>query len=335
MVTRMRILHVLIGAVVAIAAGTAHAERTAILVAGNATPHERDVSLSAITASVAAQGGDIVNATFTAKETALIRQCLTKDAPWTCMRSAVTSKGIEQLVIGSIDTGSTANGPSLELTGHLVVATLNYAIADKRHCDPCTDDLLTNLAGELTQSQLRRLAVLRARTLVAVHTMPRGARVTFDRETQGAGELVIPTYPGGHTVQVELEGYHVETRTVTAVEGKTIEVNVTLRPNGKPVQRPIEHVRPSRTVPILIGSVGIAALITGGVLIATHGTPSTDPNASQDEFYYATRTPGIAMAVGGALVIGASVYLWRRQSRSAVIAAPVSGGATVGWYTSF
>jgi PEGA domain len=332
----MRILFLLIGAVLLVSSGDARADGTAILISGTAPKHELELSRSAMAASVQAQGGKLVHAPFTAKDASLVKKCLSNTTPWACMKAAVAAKGIDQLVVGSVDTGTSPMGaPAIRLSGYLVVASLDYAIAEERHCDPCTDDMLANLAGELTQAQLRRLAVVRGRTWIAVRTTPRGAHVTLDGEVQGASDAVIPTYPGTHTVRLELDGHAPETRSVEAIEGQTIEVSVPLRPKSGAGDTPLRPPpsRPSSLVPIVL-SMGAAALITGGMLIAVHDPHGPDLGP-REEYYYATRTPGIVTAISGALAVTVGLYLWRRQSRSSVTAAPLTRGAAVGWSTTF
>jgi hypothetical protein len=332
----MRVLLLLTCVVRLLSSGDVRADATAILIGGNAPQHERELSRSAMAASIQAQGGRVADAPFTSTDAALIKKCLSNATPWVCMKAAVGAKGIDQLVVGSVDTGTSSTGAlARRLSGYLVVASLDYAIAEERHCDPCTDDVLASLAGELAQAQLRRLAVVRGRTHVAIRTTPPGAFITFDGETQGASDAMIPTYPGSHTIRLELDGHHVETRMVEAVEGKTVEVSVTMRPGGGasgPPTRP--PPRPSRLIPIAVGGAGAAALITGGVLIIVHDPHGPDLGP-REEYYYATRTPGIVTAIGGAAAVAASVYLWRRQRRSTVTAAPTARGAAVGWITTF
>ncbi len=331
----MRVLLALICVVLLVSSGDVRADGTAILIGGNAPQHERELARAAMAASIQAQGGEMVDARFSSADAALVKKCLSNATPWVCMKAAAASKGIDQLVVGSVDTGTSPTGAlARRLSGYLVVASLDYAIAEERHCDPCTDDVLASLAGELVQAQLRRLAVVRGRTHVSIRTTPPGAHIAFDGETQGASDAVVPTYPGSHTIRLELEGHHVETRTVEAVEGRTVEVRVTMRPSGGARGAPIGSPRPSRRGPILVGSVGAAALITGGVLIVVHDPPGPDLGP-REEFYYATRTPGIVTAIGGAAAVAASIYLWRRRSRSTVTAAPTARGAAVGWITTF
>src|SRR5215212_5957296 len=90
----MRILLLLIGAVLLLYPGEVRADGTAILIAGNAPPHERELSQSAMAASIQAQGGKVVQAPFTSKDAALVKKCLSNAAPWVCMQAAVAPKGV-------------------------------------------------------------------------------------------------------------------------------------------------------------------------------------------------------------------------------------------------
>lgn len=330
----MRILLILIGFILALSSGDVRADGTAILIAGDAPPHERELSRAAMAASIQVQGGRVSNVPFSARDAELVTKCISNAVPWGCMKAAVASKGIDQLVIGAIDMTASATGAqAIRLSGYLIVSGLDFTIAEERHCDPCSDDVLTKLAGELAQTQLRRLAVVRGRTKIAVHTTPPGAFITFDGEPRGASESVIPTYPGSHTIRIELDGHHAEARTIEAVDGKTIEVEVPMRPKRVGKVRP-PPPRPSRLVPISVGGVGVVALITGGVLIAIHDPPGPEL-VQRHEYYYATLTPGIVTAICGVAAIGASVYLWRRTSRSAFTAVPVAHGGAVAWISRF
>jgi len=333
----MRILFILIGIVFALPSGDVRADGTAILIVGNAPQHERELSQAAMATSIQAQGRKVIDVSFSTRDVVLVKECVSNNASWTCMKAAVASRGIDQLVIASVDAGTSPMGLlETRLSGYLVVSDLDFAIAEGRHCSPCTDDVLKSLASDLAQTQLRRLAVVRGRTNIALHTTPPGAIITLDGEAQGASDIVISTYPGSHTVRLELDGHHVETRTVEVLDGKTVDVNVTMRPKSDGIPVPPPYSRPSRRVPILIGIAGVAAVITGGVLIAIND-PLPPPRAlvEQPKYYYPTRTPGIVTAIGGAAAIGLSVYLWRRQSRSAVTAARLSRGAAVTWMTTF
>lgn len=335
----MRIPPILIGIALVYPSRNAHADGTAILIAGNAPRHVRELSRSAMKASFEAQGRTIVDAVFTAKEKTFIQTCISNAAnapPWSCMEATVAPKGIDQLVVGSVDAEKSSPGELVvRLSGHLVASSLDIAISEERRCTPCSDDLLENVAGGLAQVQLRRLAVAHGRTKIAVRTIPHRALITFDGEARGLSDTVITTYPGSHTVRLELGGHRVETRTVEVVDGQTAEISVAMQPNDE--ENP-PHPRPSRLVPILIGSAGLAAVITGGALIAAHappGPPEREP--VRHEYYYSTRTPGIVTAISGAAAIGVSIYLWRRRSRSSVIAAPLSrdGGVAASWMTTF
>src|SRR5262245_8781181 len=199
----MRILLILIGIVIALLPSEVRADVTAILIAGNAPQHDRDLFRSTIETSFQGPGRKVINVPATARNAALAKECLSKVALWTCVKGAVAPKDkeVDQIVIGSVDaTPSPTGPPAIRLSGYLVVSDLDFAIAEERNCEPCTDSVLKSLAGELVQTQLRRLAVVRGRTNIAFHTTPPGATITLDDEARGESDAVIATFPGPHTI---------------------------------------------------------------------------------------------------------------------------------------
>ena len=64
--------------------------------------------------------------------------------------------------------------------------------------------------------------------VVKVKSVPRGARITFDSKPYATTDLAIKTYPGAHTITLELDGYETEQRTIVAAEEKTVEVSAEL-----------------------------------------------------------------------------------------------------------
>lgn len=334
----MHTLQLSIVIAVGLAWTAARAERTALLVSGTAPPHARELARSAMTAAVKAERSEVIATSFTQAEAETAKQCMASKPPWDCMKGLAKAKGIEQLVISSVDGGLSDTGePTVQITTYLLAKTLGHALVDRRYCDPCTDASLASLAGELAQTQLRRLATLRGTTLISIHPTPRNARITLDREVQIAPDIALATYPGPHVIQLELEGHHSETRTFEAVEGTTVSVSVVLRPIAERRAEPAPVPPPprsSRTLPIVVGALGASAIVAGAVLIAVHEPPASGPSHAS-ESTYATRTPGIVTTIGGALALGTSIYLWRRQARSALVAAPMTRGAAIGWAASF
>lgn len=346
----MRIQLIVCGVVLGLASGAAHADQTAVLVAGDAPAREREVSQVAITDWVKTRPGSLVTASFNAKDTLLVTKCLRtepKAEPWSCV-SPVVPKGANRLVVGFVDSEPSRTGAmSFRLTAYLVTPSLTYAIVGKRHCDPCSEPTLRSLSGELAEAQFQRLAIARNHTLIAVNTTPRGVRVKLDGDDTGTSNTVIATFPGTHTVTLDLNGYHPETHVVEVQEDKQVEVKVTMRrkdpgPANPDARIAVPQTEPSpsfvsRWGPLALGITGVVVTAGGVGMILYDNDRDQGRTIQQREFYNDYRKPGIAFAVGGALVVG-SAYLWHRYSgskRTTVTAQPRSGGGAVQWTTSF
>ncbi len=84
------------------------------------------------------------------------------------------------------------------------------------------------------ENLIRELDVL-AKTKLTVTSTPPGATVFLDLKAdgpRGKTPLELPATPGQHRVMVDLEGYEGAVQTVTAVEGSSVPVAVTLQVKG-------------------------------------------------------------------------------------------------------
>jgi hypothetical protein len=84
----------------------------------------------------------------------------------------------------------------------------------------------------------------------------------------------------------------------------------------------------------LTGTIGVAGLATGAVLLALDGRCPSDPPAGQPcPDVYATATPGLILLGAGAVFTGIAVYLFATHpsAKVAPVVAPTSGGAAVGF----
>jgi hypothetical protein len=217
-------------------------------------------------------------------------------------------------------------------------------VGDKRYCDHCTDDVLGKFTSELTRDVLREVATRSGRTVVSIKSVPRGARITFDQKLVGATDTSFNTYPGTHSLSLELDGYQVENRSVETAEGKTADVNIALAKNTPAGDHDRGSVGssdgPGRLpgyVPWLFIGAGSAAVVTGTVLVLVDSKPSNDPNSEHSRYYYSTKGPGIVTGIGGVLSVGAGLYLLHRQhvARSMLTVTPLHGGGAVHWTRSF
>lgn len=331
--------------VILLAASTATAGETAVIVSGTAAPHAREIASTAVSTGAAdVPGNRIIAPVFSPRDVASLTRCLTDGQPWACMNPTLHGKGIRQLAMVSVDNQTGSDGsPMIVITEQVIAEELFAPVGDKRYCDHCTDDVLGKLTSELTRDVLREVATRGGHTVVSIKSVPRGARITFDQKLIGATDTSLNTYPGPHGLVLELEGYQVVNRSVDAAEGQTAEVNVALVPNPGPGDHhdptgPRDRLGnlPGYVSWGLIGAGG-AAIVTGTVLVLVDSQPSTDPNSEHSKYYYSTKTPGIVTGIAGALSVGAGLYILHRQhaARATVAATPLPGGAAVQWTQAF
>lgn len=241
--------------------------------------------------------------------------------------TALQHPNIVQLLIAQVErAGAKA---SLAIKAQLLVAGNGVPAIGEAYCDACSDSQLKETATQLTEQLLKDTA-LRTQTretVLEIRTVPSGAAVTVDGKQVGVSDLRHRVSPGPHTVLVQRTGYEPETRTVTLADGQTSKLAVELRP--------ISTSRPSRIVPGVVIGAGLAA-VAGGSIVSF--TAEDSPEGQKHEYVYSA--PGIGVAIGGAVVAGAGVYLWlrasRRSSKRAVPAVSTTpGGAIAGWAMTF
>ncbi len=319
------------------------AEKMAILVSGTATAHERELAEATFEAIARSAGLAVARSGFTAREASTINACITAPQAWTCATPTVRGKGLDHVAIISLAPETAPDSsPMVIITAQILVARLDAAVVSQRFCVRCTDDVLTTTTTELTRSVLKEIAVRSGRTVVTINSTPRGARILFDGQSMGATDRSFNTFPGVHTVVLELDGYRQETRTIQATLDRTSELSLTMRSLEAP---PANDVRdtgddkpgPTSLVPKLAMSVGALAIIAGGVALALNQSPIVAPFGSeQPQHYRDTVAPGIGLMIGGAAV-GLGGYLWWRHTRAPVAPSvvPLPGGATVGIAASF
>ena len=330
------------------ASARADTDKIALLVSGTATAHASDLVGTTIESIARDTGRLLTKPTFTAKETATIKRCVTTPHAWSCIAPAIHDKELQQVAVVSLanDTGPDSS-PMVVVTEQVIVAQLDATVTEQRFCVRCTDDVLINVTSELTRSLFHEIEVRSGRTVVDIKSTPRGARILFDGNSMGATDRSFSTFPGKHTVVLELDGYQRVSRTVEAALDKTSELSVTMRPlirtpNERHDSERCESDSPGSMTshslaPKLAMGAGAMAVVAGVIVLAFNEHPKDQPaGTEQPRVYYSTMAPGIGLVVGGA-VVGAGGYLWWRYTRSTVAPAitPAPGGATVGITKAF
>jgi len=325
----MRVEHIFLTIALGLTLTTrvAHAEAGAVLVYGNAKPHERQVVAAAVTRTVREASWSVVDAPFEPREIDDIIICLALDRPWSCMARIANASGIGRVVIVQVEPEP---GGSIIVIGQVLLASTAVPSTERRFCDPCSDASLDQSARELTSILLDRTIAREGNTAIEVHTIPQGASITIDGNMVGASDRTIMVSAGPHQVQLQRSGYRPYSEQIVIAEGQTFTLNTTLTASDPASQA--DDGKPSRLVPGLIGGAGALALVGGGVYSLT-----TSPPTSFEQSRYLYSGPGLAIAAAGGAALGVGLYLWfhHPKQRSTPTVSYTSHGGLIGWSASF
>lgn len=344
--TLLAILSAALVAVIAVwPAATAHAEG-AVMVAGRVSPHDREVIVDTVRGEGTAVSLRFSSSVFGRDAADASMACLKDKAPWSCV--SLTVRGKDQIVIVEVDSDRGAGAPMTIVTAHLLTAGAEDESFATRNCEMCNEDALRRTVSDLCRALLQRAAARTGRTRLAVHSRPDGAQITLDGTAVNPTAGPAATFPGRHTVVLQLPGYAPLTREVVAIDGRATEVTLDLEPAAQVVHDERRHG--SQFLPGLAVGVGAAALAAGGLMIGF----DQDPNrrGQQQPHYYDTAPLGVVTAATGAVLAGIGVYyLLRspsagstgsaggtastRSTGSTATLTPLPGGAAVGWAGRF
>jgi hypothetical protein len=297
---------------------------------------------------------------FNDNEASIVRGCLSKASPWTCLESMADKKGIQRIVAVRVDLEKSSDGTSqVIVTGRLVYSGSETYLEQQRFCGACSDEDLTSYSEEVAKLLLDERAVAAGNTKVGVSSIPMGAEVRIDGKTVGITNNVFATSPGKHTVEIRARGHRPEKRDVTAIEGKTVNTTVKLQAgdeNATPGTG--EGAAPAsgdastdlgdeesgggfrKWGPKAMVGAGGALVVTGAIFILALDEDQTtfdpsDPN--RDEKYRDWAPAGAGLFVTGAVIGGVGGYLWWKQisKSSTPTISTTSTGAVVGLSGSF
>jgi len=243
-----------------------------------------------------------------------------------CARSIIEQKSTStNIVYAHFETkNNSSNGArDVTVTAYWFDKSHN-ATSLTKVCQRCTDQSLRTTADDLMKKLLGGGDVGH----VKFKSTPPGARITIDGQAVGVTPLDWDLPPGKHTVQMDKAGLQTQTGELVIVSNKTALFGMKLVAPGSDDQ----DDQPSSILPISLLGVGGAALVVGGVLIATNGP---DPN----QRYYRSPSPlGTGLAVGGVIAGGIGAYLlWFRAPKadSTPVATFTSDTAYIGWAGRF
>lgn len=314
----------------------ARADSGLLVVGGGAREHDRATIGGAIESTVRSAGWSLPAKPATKRETDILLNCEDANTPWTCVPSSITSKGIRNLFVVSIENRQAANGaPLVVITGRMIVTDPPEFAFGQRFCEHCADDRLIKAGAELTHALIDDLATRTGSTVIHFASEPSGADIILDGTKLGATEATYSTSPGKHTAMIQKAGYISQVREFTVDRGKTAELSFTLARSEALTADHAATTGPSRSpytyvLPGLALGAGASLTVLGSVLVY-HGLHDD----AQYEYTRATAV-GIPLGIVGLGAIGTGIYLlYRRDADSAPSASPAPGGVVVGWSGRF
>lgn len=326
----------LVAAALSLMASRAHAETAAVVVYGKLKPREREVIAATLAKSIEQASWSIVAAPLSQQEQDAIAACASLDRPWSCIASTARNKGFDRVAVVQVEPEKGTK--NLVLVGLLIVEGNGVPSTEQGTCTACsTDEALIAATSELATKLIEHVKARHPTATLAIRTTPPGAVVTLDGQMlAGQTDLTVNVPAGPHTLLIQRSGFHPVTRTIDAPSGQTTEVDVALtsaESDGGGQDRRDDGPRRSRLVPAILLGVGGAAVVGGTVYSLTRDPPNT---SEQPKYLY--DGVGIGVAVGGAAVVAAGLYLWFKHpsgAGSTATIAPVPGGGVAGWMTSF
>jgi hypothetical protein len=306
----------------------------AILVLGKASSERHEMIVDSVRRVSGEVGWSLSAPRFSAADGEAIVACLANDRPWTCIAPRMRDKG-DRLVVVQIELERS----DTVVTVHVVSAATGADTNGKQFCTACDEQALTRAVVEVTKEALHDSVARAGKTVLAIKSIPDKAWISLDGKPGGATNTTKTTYPGEHVVVLRHDGYEPATRTVTAIDGKVVVVEVALEPTKttQPVSsKPEPAGAPSTLIPKLAIGIGGAALVAGALMVVLDEDPN--PVGQQKERIYNTAPAGVAIGIAGALLAGTGVYLWWRSSSGSPVAKVtllLDGGALIGWSGRF
>jgi len=323
------------GLVLTTHAAAAGVEIGTVVVGGTGRSTQRALATGAVTAVVRDAGWSLAEKPFSKQEASEVIGCATNEAPSACLPRAVSLFNINRLIIISVDDDKDDhNQPMIVLTGRVVIPDGDIVIRGDRTCTRCGDDKITQLAAELTRDLLHQLQVRLGKTVLSIKSTPSGAAILLDGDKVGVTDSTYPTYPGKHTVAIQLDGYKLDSRDVNAIENQTTEIDAKLESTKPPTTLPTRSapttsddepggLRPR--LPWILGAVGVVATGAGVALVLANEPEVVDNRVSARA--RPTLVHGLITLGVGAVAFGASGYFFLNPAPAPATAPPAHGGS--------
>jgi hypothetical protein len=320
----MTLTRVVILAIV-LAASRVHAGSVTVVTTGDANLQG---SLAPAVESWLRGHGHTIGAPLSSESVSTLLNCMVMDDQG-CARGVVEAQAKGDAVLFVQAMKSRSNNATVLIVYWFIKG--KEPIGMRRACEECTSDLLRSTLEDILGMVIGASAVERGR--LSVSSDPSGLTVLLDNESIGVTPLEREVVAGTHTVVLMHRGQRVGEKTLKIHADVTAEIKIPVvlpaddEPRGGSGRSPL--------VGGLVMGLGGAALAAGIVLYVT-----SEEDTGEKLYYRDTKTLGIGVAAGGAVVAGLGVFLWLRargsdETASAPVVSLTSQGGMVGWSGAF
>ena len=233
-----------------------------------------------------------------------------------CLAAAGRAAGVTHVVRVRVESDTELHDVKLSVVD---VASGAEVIRSDHPCKPCGHNEVRELVRREVKALAGRLSQLDdAPARVTVGSTPAGATILVDGSPVGTAPLDVELPSGHRVVEVRLEGFEPQARTIEAVPGLTLRWSPRLHAKPTPRQPPTGPPDKDTLMPTgwALFGVGVASLATGATFLGLNGTPvksrcaGDDRNPANGEcrLLWTSTTQGAALtAIGAVLVVTGAV----------------------------
>jgi hypothetical protein len=243
-----------------------------------------------------------------------------------CARGVVEARAtVDNIIAVTGQVTGKRETRSVQLAAYWI-SKQHEVVSVQRTCDTCSDTVLATTLDAMVDDLATHAPTMNGR--IHVTTVPAGLAVAVDNDKPVTTPLDREISFGSHVVAVMRDGHIVASKKVEVAPTASVDVPITV-PDETEIK--IVEERGSRTVPLVVITVGVAASVTGIVLYATGGP------TGESYTYRNLRPAGIATGISGvaAAAIGVVWLMRGGKPTSKPEVSLTSTTATVGWARSF
>jgi hypothetical protein len=290
--------------------------------------------------SIKRQTTEVVEAWFTFHQLPITSSPLSKDGMTTltnclvisdmaCARGVVEARAtVDNIIAVTGQVSGKRETRTVQLAAYWI-SKQHEVVSVQRTCDTCSDTVLATTLDAMVDDLAAHAPTMNGK--VHVTTVPAGLAVAVDNDKPVTTPLDRDISFGSHVIAVMRDGRVVASKKIEIAPLKSIDVPITVPDEKTTTRIKIVEGRGSRTVPLVLMTVGVAASVTGIVLYATGGP------TGESYTYRNLRPAGIATGISGvaAAAIGVVWLVRGGKASSRPEVAITSTAATVGWARSF